>query len=129
VALKVVTSPSVRWEIVVAETATPLVLPALPALPRNAKVLVPLTYGQGIAALPSFTPHSVIQMQWWCSGPGGIRVVVSNGDQSMGASICGVSGAGGTNDYAGKRETLVVDVNPANRWEIRVYWQPNASSG
>jgi hypothetical protein len=127
VTLQVVTSPSVRWEIVVAETATPLILPTLPALPANAKVLVPLTYGEGIAALPSFTPHSVIQIQWWCSGPGGIQVFVSNGNESQGASVCGVGGSGGTNDYAGNSETLVVDVSPNNIWEIRVYWQPSAS--
>jgi hypothetical protein len=129
VTLEVVTSPSVRWEIVVAETATPLTLPMLPALPANAEVLVPLTYGEGITALPSFTPHSVISIDWWCSGPGGIQVFVSNGNESEGASVCGVGGAGGTNDYAGKRETLVVDVSPNNVWEIRVYWQPNQSSG
>ena len=41
VALKVVTSPSVHWEIVVAETATPLILPTLPPLPAGAKVLFP----------------------------------------------------------------------------------------
>jgi hypothetical protein len=131
VALKVVTSPSVRWEIVVAETATPLILPTLPPLPAGAKVLVPLTYGQGIAALPSFTPHGSNQMQWWCSGPGGIQVFVSNGNQSTSASTCagGPSGGGGTDDYTGRRETLVVDVSPHNTWEIRVYWQPNGSSG
>src|SRR6202035_2534125 len=131
VALKVVTSPSVRWEMVVAETATPLILPPLPPLPAGAKVLVPLTYGQGIAALPSFTPHGSNQMQWWCSGPGGIQVFVSNGNQSTGASTCagGPSGGGGTDDYAGRRETLVVDVSPHTRWEIRVYWQPSQSSG
>jgi hypothetical protein len=129
VALKVVTSPSVRWEIVVAETATPLPLPSLPPLPADAEVLVPLTYGQGIAALPSFTPHTFITIDWWCSGPGGIQVFVSNGYESEGASVCGVGGAGGTNDYTGNRETLVVDVSPNNAWEIRVYWQPNQSSG
>jgi hypothetical protein len=130
VILKVVTGPSVRWEIVVAETATPLILPTLPALPANAKVLVPLTYGRGIAALPSFTPHS-FQMEWWCSGPGGYQIFVSNGNESEGASTCGgaPSGSGGGLDYAGKRETLVVDVSPHNTWEIRVYWQPNNSSG
>jgi hypothetical protein len=124
VVLKVVTSPSVRWEIVVAETATPSTLPALPALPANAKVLVPVTYGLGVAALPSFAYRSFIHIQWWCSGPGGITVFVSNGHQSMGASDCGSDGVGGTVNYAGPRETLVVDVNPDNRWEIRVYWQP-----
>jgi hypothetical protein len=131
VALRVVTSPSVRWEIVVAETATPLILPTLPPLPAGAKVLVPLTYGQGIAALPSFTPHGSNQMQWWCSGPGGIQVFVSNGNQSTSASTCagGPSGGGGTDDYTGRRETLVVDVSPHNTWEIRVYWQPSDSSG
>jgi hypothetical protein len=127
VALKVVTSPSVRWEIVVAETAPPVALPKLPALPANAKVLVPLTFGQGIAALPSFTPHAFVSMEWWCSGPGGFQVYVSNGNSSIGASGCGVSGAGGSNDYAGRRETLVVDVTPHNQWEIIVYWQPGSS--
>jgi hypothetical protein len=129
VALKVMTSPSVRWEIVVAETAKPLTLPTLPPLPENAKVLVPLTYGQGIAALPSFATKNNIQIQWWCSGPGGIQVFISNGNQSMGASTCDAGGVGGTVSYSGKRETLVVDVNPANRWEIRVYWQPNYPNG
>jgi hypothetical protein len=127
VALKVVTSPSVRWEIVIAETATPILLPKLPAVPANARVLVPLTFGQGIAALPSFAPHDFITMEWWCSGPGGIQVYVSNGNSSIDSSDCGVGGAGGTNDYVGKRETLVVDVSPYNRWEIIVYWQPGSS--
>ncbi|MGA8361422.1 MAG: hypothetical protein WB793_07315 [Candidatus Dormiibacterota bacterium] len=125
VVLKVVTSPSLRWEIVVAETATPSTLPTLPALPENAKVLVPVTYGLGVAALPSFAYRSFIHIQWWCSGPGGITVYISNGHQSMGASDCGTGGVGGTVNYAGPRETLVVDVNPDNRWEIRVYWQPS----
>jgi hypothetical protein len=129
VALKVVTSASMRWEIVVAETATPMILPSLPPLHAGARVLVPLTYGQGVAALPSFTPHGTISMDWWCSGPGGIQVFVSNGNSSMGASNCGVSGGGGSDSYTGKRETLIVDVNPANIWEIRVYWQPDASNG
>jgi hypothetical protein len=131
VILKVVTSPSVRWEIVVAETAAPLILPTLPPLPANAKVLVPLTYGEGIASLPSFTPQSSNQMQWWCSGPGGIQVFVSNGNESTSASTCagGPSGGGGSDDYTGKRETLVVDVSPHTTWEIRVYWQPNGPSG
>ncbi|HEX4864300.1 MAG TPA: hypothetical protein VFV02_09520 [Acidimicrobiales bacterium] len=129
-ALEVVTSPSVSWEIVVAETATPLILPTLPALPANAKVLVPLTYGEGIAALPSFTPHSIVSMDWWCSGPGGMQVFVSNGNESLGESVCGgLPGGGGPIDYAGKRETLVVDVSPHTTWEIRVYWQPSDSSG
>jgi hypothetical protein len=127
VALKVVAGPSVRWEIVVAETAPPLTLPTLPALPAGAKVLVPLTFGEGIAALPSFTPRGFNAMEWWCSGPGGMQVFVSNGNSSMGSSDCGVGGGGGTDDYAGKRETLVVDVNPANRWEIIVYWVPGSS--
>jgi hypothetical protein len=129
VALTVVASPSVRWEIVVAETATPLTMPRLPDLPANSTVLVPLTYGLGVAALPSFPYHSSIQIQWWCSGPGGIKVDISNGDQSMSASDCGTGGVGGTVNYTGKRQTLVVDVNPANRWEIRVYWQPNYPNG
>jgi hypothetical protein len=129
VALKIVTSSSVRWEIIVAETAKPLALPALPPLPAGAKILVPLTFGQGIAALPSFTHHSFNTMEWWCSGPGGMQVFVSNGDESTGSSACGLSGAGGSDDYLGKRETLVVDVNPDNRWEILVYWEPNASGG
>lgn len=129
VRLKVVTSPAVRWEIVVAETATPVALPTLPPLPADARVLVPVTYGQGIGALPSFSPHSVIQIDWWCSGPGGIQVFVSNGYESEGASTCGIGGAGGTNDYTGTRETLVVDVAPHTQWEVRVSWQPNASSG
>ena len=47
----------------------------------------------------------------------------------MGASNCDSSGVGGTVSYSGKRETLVVDVDPANRWEIRVYWQPNYPNG
>jgi hypothetical protein len=128
-ALEVVTSPSVHWEIVVAETATPVTLPTLPPLPANAKVLVPVTYGQGVAALPSFTHHSFISMQWWCSGPGGMQVFVSNGNQSTSSSACGVGGGGGTDSYLGNRETLVVDVSPDNRWEIRVYWQPSDSSG
>ncbi len=127
VSLKVVTNSSVRWEIVVAETATPMVLPTLPPLPANAKVLVPVTYGQGIGALPSFPPHGFIQIDWWCSGPGGIQVFVSNGYESEGASVCGVGGAGGTNDYTGTRETLVVVVTPHTEWEVRVSWQPNAS--
>jgi hypothetical protein len=129
VALQVVTSPSVRWEIVIAETATPMLLPKLPALPANARVLVPLAFGQGVAALPSFTPHDFITMEWWCSGPGGIQVYISNGNSSVGSSDCGVAGAGGTNDYTGKRETLVVDVSPYNRWEIIVYWQPLSVGG
>jgi hypothetical protein len=127
VALQVVTSPSVRWEIVVAVTAPPTKLPTLPPLPAGAQVLVPLTFGNGIAALPSFTPHPFISMEWWCSGPGGIMVFVSNGNESQGASMCSVSGSGGTLAYAGKRETLVVDVSPANHWEIIVYWQPGVS--
>lgn len=129
VALKVMTSPSVRWELVVAETAPPVVLPTLPALPASAKVLVPLTYGQGIAALPSFRPHGFVAIDWWCSGPGGIQVFVSNGNESQGASVCGVGGGGGSDDYTGNRETLVVDVSPHDEWEIRVYWFPNAPSG
>jgi hypothetical protein len=128
-ALTVLANRSIRWEIVVAETATPSILPTLPALPANAKVLVPLTYGLGVAALPSFPYHSSIQIQWWCSGPGGMKVDISNGDQSMSASNCGTGGVGGTVNYTGTRQTLVVDVNPANRWEIRVYWQPNYPSG
>jgi hypothetical protein len=127
VALTVVASPSVRWEMVVAVTAPPTKLPTLPALPAGAQVLVPLTYGNGIAALPSFTPHANLMMEWWCSGPGGILVFVSNGNESQGASNCGVSGSGGSDDYTGKRETLVVDVSPANQWEIIVYWQPDQS--
>jgi hypothetical protein len=126
--LEVVTSPSVRWEIVVAETATPLILPTLPALPANARVLVPLTYGEGIAALPTFTPHGSVSMDWWCSGPGGMQVFISNGNESFSQSPCGVGG-GGPVDYTGNRETLVVDVTPHTTWEIRVYWQPNSSSG
>jgi hypothetical protein len=130
VALKVVTNQSVRWEIVVAETATPLILPTLPPLPANAKVLVPLTYGEGIAALPSFTPHGFVSIDWWCSGPGGIQVFVSNGNESLGESVCGgLPGGGGPVDYAGNRETLVVDVSPHNTWEIRVYWQPSDTGG
>ena len=66
-------------------------------------------------------------MEWWCSGPGGMQVFVSNGNESQGASRCGVSGSGGSDDYTGKRETLVVDVSPANQWEIIVYWQPDQS--
>lgn len=124
VALKVVTSPSVRWEIVVAETGPPLPLPKLPPLPANAKVLVPLTYGLGVAALPSFPSQHFIHIQWWCSGPDGIKVDISDGTQSMGASDCGTDGIGGTVDYTGPRMTLVVDVNQATRWEVRVYWQP-----
>jgi len=131
VTLNVVTSSSVQWEIIVAETATPLILPTLPPLPANAQVLVPLTYGRGIASLPSFTPHGSNQMQWWCSGPGGIQVFVSNGNESTGASTCagGPSGGGGTDLTTGRRETLVVDVTPHCTWEIRVYWQPGDSSG
>jgi hypothetical protein len=126
--LEVVTSPSMRWEIVIAETATPLTLPNLPALPANAKVLVPLTYGEGIAALPSFMPHGTVSMEWWCSGPGGIQVFVSNGNESFGQTPCGIGG-GGPVDYTGNRETLVVDVSPHTTWAIRVYWQPSDSSG
>jgi hypothetical protein len=129
VALKIVTSSSVRWEIIVAETAPPMTLPALPPPPAGAKILVPLTFGQGVAALPSFTPHSSSMMEWWCSGPGGMQVFVSNGYESSSSSDCGLGGAGGFDDYAGRRETLVVDVNPASRWEILVYWQPSATGG
>jgi hypothetical protein len=130
VALQVVTSPSVRWEIIVADTAQQTEkLPTLPPLPADAVVLVPLTYGEGIAALPSFKPRGYVEMQWWCSGPGGIQVFVSNGNESQGASHCGVSGSGGTDDYAGTRETLIVDVSPACQWEIRIFWEPNNSSG
>jgi hypothetical protein len=129
VALKIVTSGSVRWEIIVAETAAPQVLPALPPLPAGAKILVPLTFGQGVAALPSFTHHSENTMEWWCSGPGGMQVFISNGDESNSASVCGLGGAGGSDSYLGTRETLVVDVNPDNRWEILVYWQPNQPGG
>ena len=127
-ALEVVTSPSVRWEMVVAETATPITLPTLPRLPENAKVLVPLTYGQGVAALPPYTPRGTVTMEWWCSGPGGMQVFISNGNESFSQSPCGIGG-GGPVDYTGNRETLVVDVNPDNRWEILVYWQPYDSSG
>lgn len=125
VALRVVASPSARWEMVVAETGTPQTLPKLPALPADAKVLVPLTFGQGVAALPSFPYHASIQIQWWCSGPGAINIDISNGDQSMGASNCGTGGVGGTVNFTGPRQTLVVDVSPHNRWEIRVYWEPS----
>jgi hypothetical protein len=122
-ALQVVTSPSVRWEIVVAETATPLILPTLPALPANATVLVPLTYGEGIAALPSFTPHGTVSIEWWCSGSGGIQVFISNGNESVGQTPCGLGG-GGPVDFTGDRETLVVDVSPHTTWAVIVYWQP-----
>lgn len=132
VILKVVTGASVRWEIVVAETAPPLILPTLPPLPANATVLVPLTYGEGVGSLPSFTPRDSNQMEWWCSGPGGYQIFVSNGDESQGGSTCGgapSSGGGGTDLYRGPRETWVVDVSPHNTWEIRVYWVPSGSSG
>jgi hypothetical protein len=125
VALRVVTNPSVRWEMVVAQTGTPDALPQLPALPAGAKVLVPLTFGQGVAALPSYPYHASIQIQWWCSGPGAISVDISNGNESMGSSVCGVGGSGGTVNFTGPRQTLVVDVSPHNRWEIRVYWEPS----
>jgi hypothetical protein len=127
--LKVVTSPSVRWELVIAETAPPLILPALPALPADAKVLVPLTYGRGIASTPSFAHHDFITMDWWCSGPGGMQVFVSNGNESTSASVCGFGGGGGTDDYLGKRETLVVDVGPMVTWELLVYWEPSDQTG
>ena len=52
-----------------------------------------------------------------------------NGYEREGAWVCGVGGAGRTNNYSGKSETLLVDVSPNNTWEIRVYWQPNQSSG
>lgn len=129
VAVKVVASASVRWEIIVAETAPPVTLPKLPPLPAGARILVPLTFGQGVAALPSFTPHSENTMEWWCSGPGGMQVFVSNGYESTSSSVCGLGGAGGSDSYLGTRETLVVDVNPANAWEILVYWQPNQPGG
>ncbi len=128
VVLEVLASPSVRWEIVVAETATPVALPTLPPLPANAKVLVPLTFGLGVAALPTYTPRGTVTMEWWCSGPGAMQVFVSNGNESFSQSPCGIGG-GGPVDYTGNSETLVVDVNPANRWEILVYWQPNDPSG
>jgi hypothetical protein len=129
VALKVITNANVRWEIVVAETATPLILPTLPPLPANARVLVPLTTGLGVAVLPSFPTQHFINVQYWCSGPGGITVDISNGNQSMGASNCGTDGFGGSVDYTGKRTTLVVDANIAARWEIRVYSLPNEFGG
>jgi hypothetical protein len=125
VAVKVVVNAYVHWEMVVAETATPLQLPTLPPLPANATVLVPLTSGLGVASLPSFPTQHFINIQYWCSGPGGITVYISNGNQSMGASNCGTDGFGGSVDYTGKRTTLVVDVNIAARWEIRVYTVPN----
>ncbi len=129
VILKVVTSPSVRWEIVIAETAKPLILPALPALPADAKVLVPVTYGRGIASIPSFTHHDFIAMVWWCSGSGGMQVFTSNGNESTAASQCGFGGGGGTDGYLGNRETLVVDVAPNVTWEILVYWEPSVTAG
>ena len=110
-------------------TAKPLILPALPALPADAKVLVPVTYGRGIASIPSFTHHDFIAMVWWCSGSGGMQVFTSNGNESTAASQCGFGGGGGTDGYLGNRETLVVDVAPNVTWEILVYWEPSVTGG
>jgi hypothetical protein len=127
--------------------ATPTGLPTLAQVPASAKVLLPLTQGNGSMTLPAFTldPHSTLYVEDGCVSSSTADTMEVDGGDLAGDDVqyqcshpggaSGESAGAGGDETAGGVVTLNVIADPTVSWELVVFegpaWTspPSASPG
>jgi hypothetical protein len=126
--LRVTADPSTRWEVFVAESRAPLPVFIAHA---DSRVLVPVTYGTGLATLPAFmlAPGEGVHVQVACNSATKADTVQVGQNQRFGSEIAGCSTpSGGHGEWFatdqggpnGDSVTSYITADPAVSWEILI---------
>ncbi len=133
--IEITASPSVAWEVAVADSGPVVPLPALAAAmrPAGAHIIVPMTYGVGTSSLETLypPPSGSYYVQYACTGTGTVDISTSDGSTNWVAQNC-ANGAVRTQMAAKPTSSgpinVTVEVAPRTLWEAVIYELPSPKS-